>query len=80
MNPASLETKPCRVYKLGSRFFVPHYHKKNTFVGPGNVEMSYVDLQNLEAEPSTLDLWVRNWTTQARIQGDEMRVPQGVAA
>lgn len=80
MNPASLETKPCRVYKLGSRFFVPHYHKKNTFVGPGNVEMSYVDLQNLEAEPSTLDLWVRNWTTQARIQGDAVQLPQAVAA
>lgn len=80
MNPAPLETKPCRVYKLGRRFFVPHYHKKNTFVGPGNVEMSYVDLQNLEAEPSTLDLWVRNWTTQARIQGDAVQLPQAVAA
>lgn len=63
-----LDTTPCRAYKLGGKFFIPHHYKRNTYVGPGNVEMSVTDLDNLEAERVELDLWVRPWAVKAKLQ------------
>lgn len=79
MSLPNMETRPCRVYKLGGRFFVPHHYKRNVYMGPGNVEMSLTDLANLEAEQVELDLWVRPWAVKAKLQRASLQA-EGVEA
>jgi hypothetical protein len=79
MSLPNMETRPCRVYKMGGRFFVPHHHKRNVYVAPGNVEMSVTDLDNLEAERVELELWVRPWAVKAKLQRASLQ-PAGAAA
>lgn len=80
MSLPKLDTTPCRAYKLGGRFFVPHHYKRGVFVGPGNVEMSATDLDNLEAERVELDLWVRPWAVKAKLQKSPTIQEETVAA
>lgn len=63
-----LELAPCKVFVYRGFTVVPHYTKRNTFVGPGGFEVSLSKLDAIDALHHTQMLWVRPWAVQANLQ------------
>lgn len=57
-----------RCYRIGDVVFVPHFSRRNTYVGPGGGAVATKELMARGAVPVTLMLWARGWALLDNVQ------------